>query len=83
MLHAGDSRDAVRDFLCHGSHHLEQHVDGLRPELKRAVQLIFLLRQVSLDEVRSHVSVLKLDLLDVGVELGDVARLEGHVFVVN
>ena len=83
MLHAGDSRDAVRDLLSHRSHHLEQHVDGLRPELKRAVQLIFLLRQVSLGEVRTHVSVLELDLLDVGVELADVTSLEGHVFVVN
>ena len=83
MLHAGDSCDAIRDFLSHGSHDLEQHVDGLRPELKRAVQMIFLLRQVSLGEVRSHVSVLELDLLDVGVELANVTSLEGHVFVVN
>ena len=83
MLHASDSRNAIRDFLSHGSHDLEQHVDGLRPELKRAVQMIFLLSYVSLSEVRSHVSVLKLDLLDVGVELADVARLEGHVFIVT
>ena len=83
MLHAGDSCDAIRDFLSHGSHDLEQHVDGLRPELKRAVQLIFLLRQVGLSEVRPHVRVLELDLLDVGVELADVARLEGHVFIVT
>ena len=61
---------------------MEQHVDCLRVQLERAVQLAFLVGLVGLSEAGAHISVLILDLLDVGKEFANVSGLERKVLVV-
>ena len=66
-LDASERCDAIRNVLIHCSLDLKKHINGLRPQLKRSIQLVLFLSEVGLCEERAHVRVLILDLLDIGI----------------
>ena len=49
-LDASERCDAICNVLVHRSLDLKKHVDGLRPQLKRSIQLVFFLSKVGLRE---------------------------------
>ena len=66
-LDASERCDAICNVLIHCSLNLKKHINGLRPQLKRSIQLVLFLSEVGLREERAHVRVLILDLLDIGI----------------
>ena len=64
-LDASDCCDATSNIFVHGTSDLKEHIDGLRVELERAVELVFFLCDVGLSDTCTDVSVLVLDLFYV------------------